>query len=40
LLVNSENGEKIFQELLETCIGGTCIPWKWQGYIPYDSSVK
>lgn len=40
VLINSENGEKIFQELLETCIGETCIPWKWQGYIPYNSSVK
>lgn len=36
MLVNSENGEKIFQELLETCIGETCIPWRWQGYIPYN----
>lgn len=36
ILVNSENGEKIFQELLETLVGNTCIPWKWQGYIPYN----
>jgi CubicO group peptidase (beta-lactamase class C family) len=37
ILINSENGETIFQELIETFIGKTCIPWKWQGYIPYNS---
>ena len=36
IMTNSENGEKIFQALLETLIGDSCIPWKWQGYIPYD----
>lgn len=36
IMTNSENGETIFQELVETLIGDTCIPWKWQGYIPYD----
>lgn len=40
VLVNSENGEKIFQELLETLIGDSCIPWKWQGYIPYNLKIK
>lgn len=40
ILINSENGETIFQELIETLIGKTCIPWKWQGYIPYNSAVK
>lgn len=35
ILINSENGESIFQELIETFIGKTCIPWKWQGYVPY-----
>ena len=34
IMANSENGEKIFQGLLETLIGDTCIPWKWQGYVP------
>lgn len=32
LLVNSENGEKMFKELVETAIGKSCIPWKWEGY--------
>ena len=36
IMANSENGEKIFQELIETIIGDNCIPWKWQGYMPYD----
>jgi CubicO group peptidase (beta-lactamase class C family) len=40
ILINSENGETIFQELIETIIGKTCIPWKWQGYIPYNGTVK
>lgn len=35
ILVNSENGETIFQELIETLIGKTCIPWKWNGYVSY-----
>lgn len=40
ILANSENGEKIFQELVETLLGDTCIPWKWQGYIPYNFQTK
>lgn len=36
IMANSENGEKIFQKLIETIIGDNCIPWKWQGYVPYD----
>lgn len=32
ILVNSENGEKMFKELVETVIGKSCIPWKWEGY--------
>lgn len=40
IMVNSENGEKIFQELLETLLGDNCIPWKWQGYISYQQQRK
>lgn len=40
IMTNSENGEKIFQELIETLIGDTCIPWKWQGYISYDAPKR
>jgi CubicO group peptidase (beta-lactamase class C family) len=40
ILINSENGETIFQELIETIIGKTCIPWKWQGWIPYNHRTK
>lgn len=36
ILVNSENGEKVFQPLLEMLAGDTCIPWKWEGYVPYN----
>lgn len=37
ILINSENGESIYQELIETLVGPTCIPWKWHGYIPYNN---
>lgn len=40
IMTNSENGEKIFQELLETLLGDTCIPWRWQNYIPYNHTKK
>ncbi|MES1220310.1 MAG: serine hydrolase domain-containing protein [Bacteroidota bacterium] len=40
ILINSENGENIFQELLETLVADTCIPWKWQGYVPYNFKAK
>lgn len=40
ILINSENGETVFQELLEACIGKTCIPWQWNGYTPYNSKEK
>jgi CubicO group peptidase (beta-lactamase class C family) len=40
IMANSENGEKIFQELVETLTGDSCIPWKWQGYIPYDNKKE
>lgn len=36
ILINSENGEMIFRELIETILGQTCIPWKWEGYVSYD----
>lgn len=39
LMTNSENGEKIFKDLLEKLIGDTFTPWEWEGYIPYNSVV-
>lgn len=35
LMTNSENGETIFQPVIEKLLGKTCIPWKWNGYHPY-----
>jgi CubicO group peptidase (beta-lactamase class C family) len=35
ILTNSDNGESIFKELLQTSIGDTYTPWQWEGYIPY-----
>jgi CubicO group peptidase (beta-lactamase class C family) len=37
LMANSSNGDSIFKELLETLIKDKYTPWKWEGYIPYDS---
>jgi CubicO group peptidase (beta-lactamase class C family) len=36
ILANSDNGESIFKELLETSIGDTYTPWQWENYIPYN----
>lgn len=35
IITNSANGELIFKALLETLIGDTFTPWKWEGYFPY-----
>jgi CubicO group peptidase (beta-lactamase class C family) len=35
IMTNSDNGEKIFKDLLEKAIGDTFTPWEWEGYIPY-----
>jgi len=40
IMTNSSNGEKIFKEVLEKLIADTFTPWKWQRYIPYNSSEK
>ncbi len=40
IMANSENGENIFQELIEKLIGETCIPWKWNDYVPYNEMKK
>ena len=36
LMSNSDNGERIFKELLEVSIADTYTPWEWENYIPYD----
>jgi CubicO group peptidase (beta-lactamase class C family) len=36
ILTNSSNGESIFKELLELVTGDTSVPWRWEGYTPYD----
>lgn len=37
LMANSSNGDSVFKELLETLIKDRFTPWKWEGYIPYNS---
>jgi CubicO group peptidase (beta-lactamase class C family) len=39
IMTNSSNGESIFKELVEN-ISGVTIPWEWEGYTPYQASVK
>jgi CubicO group peptidase (beta-lactamase class C family) len=40
IMSNSDNGESIFKELLETTIADTFTPWYWENYIPYNHSVN
>ena len=35
IMTNSDNGEKIFKDLLEKVIGDAFTPWEWERYIPY-----
>lgn len=37
IMTNSDNGESMFKELLNLTIRDHYTPWKWEGYIPYDS---
>jgi serine-type D-Ala-D-Ala carboxypeptidase/endopeptidase len=37
MMTNNDNGESIFKELLEYCIGDRFTPWQWENYIPYSS---
>lgn len=37
LMTNSSNGESIFKELLELVTGDTSMPWRWEGYTPYNA---
>lgn len=36
LMANSSNGEGIFKYLADALLGETCLPWYWEGYVPYD----
>ncbi|MCI0602314.1 beta-lactamase family protein [bacterium] len=35
VMSNSDNGEKIFKDLLNYCIRDTFTPWFWENYIPF-----
>ncbi len=39
IMTNSSNGESIFKELVED-LAGVTIPWEWEGYAPYKTSVS
>jgi CubicO group peptidase (beta-lactamase class C family) len=39
IMTNSDNGERIFQEILETSIADTYTPWYWENYIPYNQKA-
>ena len=36
LMANSSNGESIFLYIVDALMGETNLPWRWEGYIPYD----
>lgn len=36
LMSNSVRAEGIFKEVVETLFGDVNLPWRWEGYIPYD----
>lgn len=36
ILSNSSNGESVFRYLVDTALGPTCLPWFWEGYVPWD----
>ncbi|HEX2853386.1 MAG TPA: serine hydrolase domain-containing protein [Opitutaceae bacterium] len=40
LMTNSSNGESIFKELLELVTGDSSLPWRWENYVPYNSTEK
>ncbi|NHF58447.1 serine hydrolase [Flavobacteriaceae bacterium TP-CH-4] len=35
IMTNSDNGERIYKELLEAAIADKYTPWEWSNYIPY-----
>ncbi len=36
LLSNSDRAEGIYKVLVEKLMGNVNLPWRWEGYIPYD----
>jgi len=40
IMTNSDNGESIFKSLLQTAIGDTFTPWRWENYIPYNEKAR
>jgi CubicO group peptidase (beta-lactamase class C family) len=36
LMSNSVRAEGIFKPLVDALMGDTQLPWKWEGYVPYD----
>lgn len=37
VMTNTSNGESIFKPLLELVTGDSSLPWRWEGYEPYDA---
>lgn len=40
LLSNSDHAEGIFKYLVDDLLGPTNLPWRWEGYIPYDQQAS
>lgn len=37
LMSNSVRAEGVFKEVVDTLFGETGLPWRWEGYVPFDS---
>lgn len=40
LLSNSDNAESIFKPLVEVLMGDVRLPWRWEGYTPYNLASR
>ncbi|MBS0360726.1 MAG: beta-lactamase family protein [Proteobacteria bacterium] len=38
MMSNSDHAEGIIKPLVEALMGETALPWKWEGYVPYDQA--
>lgn len=40
LLPNSDDAESIFKPLVEALMGDLRLPWRWEGYTPYNLASR
>jgi CubicO group peptidase (beta-lactamase class C family) len=39
MMSNSDHAESIIKPLTDALMGDTALPWKWEGYVPYDQAA-